>query len=155
MILFAICFALLNLWDFFTARSEQYEKMKLQLPKGFKRLNHSMMKWADRFSAQKTGMLIMALIGAAVATGEFLCTGQIYLSSVVIMVQKGVNGILPVVLLVIYSIAFVVPLFVLMLIVYFGKKIFGVSEIVLEKIPVIKLISAVLFVAMAIYLVLT
>ena len=153
MIVFAIVFAVLNIIDFFKARAEKYGEMNLQLPSKVKSWNHTLLKWGNKFTTEKYGPFVMFIIGMIVATGEFLCTGQIYLSSVVIMVQKGTQGNLPLGLLAIYSVAFVLPLLILMLIVYFGKKIFGMSEAVLEKIPWIKLISAVLFVAMAVYLV--
>lgn len=153
MIVFAVCFALLNLVDFFKARAEKYGEMNLQLPKKVKKMNYAMLKWGNRFSAAKWGAAILFGIGMIVSTGEFLCTGQIYLSSIVIMVQKGADGMIPTLLLAVYSIAFVLPLVILMIVVYFGKKIFGMSEAVLEKIPWIKLISAVLFVAMAVYLI--
>ncbi len=153
MIVFAVCFALLNLFDFYKARAERYGEMNLQLPEKVKKMNHAMLRWGNKFSAAKLGAFILFGIGMAVATGEFLCTGQIYLSSVVIMVQKGSGGMIPTLLLAVYSAAFVVPLFIIMLIIYFGKKVFGMSEAVLEKIPLIKLISAVLFVAMAVYLI--
>lgn len=153
MIVFAVCFAVLNILDFFKARAERYGDMNLQLPKKVKKMNQSLLKWGNKFSAAKVGAFIMFGIGMAVATGEFLCTGQIYLSSIVIMVQKGTGGMLPALLLAVYSVAFVTPLFIIMLIIYFGKKVFGVSEAVLEKIPLIKLVSAILFVAMAVYLI--
>ncbi len=152
MIAFAVIFAVLNIMDFFKARKEDYGGMTLQLPGRFKKFNHTMMKWGNHFVAARYGVLIMFGIGMVVAMGEFLCTGQIYLSSIVIMVQRG-SGILPRVLLAVYSIAFVVPLIILMIVVYVGKKVFGASEFVMEKIPWIKLISAMLFVAMAVYVV--
>lgn len=155
MILFAVCFAILNLVDFFKARAEKYGEMNLQLPKKVKKMNYAMLKWGNQFSTAKWGAAILFGIGLIVATGEFLCTGQIYLSSIVIMVQKGTDGMIPTMLLAIYSISFVLPLFILMLLVYFGKKVFGMSEAVLDKIPWIKLISAILFVGMALYLILT
>ena len=153
MIVFAVCFALLNLLDFFKARAEKYGDMNLQLPKKVKKMNYAMLKWGNQFSAAKWGAVILFGIGMIVSTGEFLCTGQIYLSSIVIMVQKGTDGMIPTLLLAVYSISFVLPLLILMIVVYFGKKVFGMSEAVLEKIPWIKLISAVLFVGMALYLI--
>lgn len=153
MIVFAVCFAALNLFDFYKARAERYGEMNLQLPEKVKKMNHAMIRWGNKFSAARLGTVIIFGIGMAVATGEFLCTGQIYLSSIVIMVQKGTGGMVPTLLLAVYSAAFVIPLLVLMLIIYFGKKVFGMSEAVLEKIPIIKLVSAVLFVAMAVYLI--
>lgn len=153
MIVFAVCFAALNLFDFYKARAERYGEMNLQLPEKVKKMNHAMIRWGNKFSAARLGTVIIFGIGMAVATGEFLCTGQIYLSSIVIMVQKGTGGMVPTLLLAVYSTAFVIPLLVLMLIIYFGKKVFGMSEAVLEKIPIIKLVSAVLFVAMAVYLI--
>ena len=155
MILFAVCFAILNLVDFFKARAEKYGEMNLQLPKKVKKMNYAMLKWGNQFSTAKWGAVLLFGIGMIVATGEFLCTGQIYLSSIVIMVQKGADGMIPTMLLAIYSVSFVLPLFILMMLVYFGKKVFGMSEAVLDKIPWIKLISAVLFVGMALYLILT
>lgn len=155
LIIFVVAFAVLNIVDFFQARSEKYEKMKLQLPGGLKKLNHRVLKWGNRFTATKWAVFIMIVIGMVVATGEFLCTGQIYLSSIVMLVQKGTGGLFPMLLLAIYSVAFVLPLLILMIVIFFGKKVFGMSEFVLEKIPLIKLISALLFIAMAVYMILT
>jgi len=152
IVAFCIIFALLNLWDFFKARKEEFGSMKLQLPKGLKKKNQDLIK---KGSDSKAGAILMFFIGMAVATGEFLCTGQIYLSSVVIMVQKGSAGVFPVALLAIYSLAFVLPLIVLMIVLYFSKKAFEASEFILDKIAWIKLISAILFVGMAVYMILT
>lgn len=153
MIAFTLCFALLNLLDFFSAKAEHYEKMHLQLPKKLKQWNQKLMRWGEKFASSKWCIVVMAGIGMAVSTGEFLCTGQIYLSSIVVLVQKNTAGYLPLLLLFVYSLAFVIPLLILMLVLFFGKKAFGVSEAVLEKIPVIKLISAVLFILIAIYMI--
>lgn len=151
MVVFAILFAILNLFDFFNAKNEKYGNMKLQLPSPLKKLNHNMLRWANRFTTAKVGAVIMFLIGMVVATGEFLCTGQIYLSNVVILVQEGSTGLYPFLLLALYSVAFIIPLVILMIALYFGKKSAMANEFVLEKIPLIKLISAILFVGMAIY----
>lgn len=48
-----------------------------------------------------------------------------------------------------------IPLIVLMLVLYISKKYFEASEFILDKIPLIKLISSLLFVAMAVYLILS
>ncbi len=155
MIAFTICFALLNLVDFFFARAERYEKMHLQLPKKLKQWNQKLMRWGEKFVLSKWCIVVMVGIGMAVATGEFLCTGQIYLSSIVVLVQKNTAGYLPTLLLFLYSVAFVIPLFIIMLIMSFGKKAFGISEAVLEKIPWIKLISSILFIIIAVYMIFT
>ena len=155
MIVFALLFAALNLWDFFTAKKENFGSMKLQLPKALRKKNEGLLKWAAGYRTARLSGLLLFFIGMIVATGEFLCTGQIYLSSVVILVQKGSAGLFPVLLLLLYSIAFVIPLIVLMLVLYISKKYFEASEFILDKIPLIKLISSLLFVAMAVYLILS
>lgn len=155
MIVFALLFAALNLWDFFTAKKENFGGMKLQLPKALRKKNEGLLKWAAGHRTARLSGLLLFFIGMIVATGEFLCTGQIYLSSVVILVQKGSAGLFPVLLLLLYSIAFVIPLIVLMLVLYISKKYFEASEFILDKIPLIKLISSLLFVAMAVYLILS
>ena len=153
MIIFAIIFALLNIGDFVQARKENYGAMKVQLPKALKHWNQELLRKSEKYFTARLGAIIMFAIGMIVAMGEFLCTGQIYLASIVVMIQKGSADVIPRFQLAFYSLGFILPLLIVMFAIYFGKKVFGVSEWILEKISWIKLITAILFVGMAVYMI--
>lgn len=53
--------------------------MKLQLPKALRKKNEGLLKWAAGHRTARLSGLLLFFIGMIVATGEFLCTGQIYL----------------------------------------------------------------------------
>jgi cytochrome b561 len=59
----------------------------------------------------------------------------------------------PMLYLLLYSFAFIIPLLIVIALIYFGKKVFGLSESLLEKLPIIKGISALLFIIFGVYVI--
>lgn len=71
----------MNFLDFLSVRKSEYGKVRMQLPKKLRHLNHQMLKKASHMEGAFLGILILGL-GIAVSLGEFFCTGQIYMASI-------------------------------------------------------------------------
>lgn len=153
MLIFIVAFATLNLFDYVMAKREKYSRMVLQLPSGLKQFNHQVMRRIAQYSGSKYLIVIMILLGMLLAFGEFMCTGQIYLTSIIVLIQGNQIEWVAILYLIIYSFAFILPLLIITLLIYFGKKVFTLSEDLLEKLPLIKVISSVLFIILGIYIV--
>jgi cytochrome c biogenesis protein CcdA len=94
------------------------------------------------------GILTLAsfTLGIVVSVGEFLCTGQIYLATIIMMIRNNpVFDLKTMEYFVLYGIALVTPLLVLCIILYKGREMFQVSEKMRENMPWIKLANALLF----------
>lgn len=153
LLIFVVAFALLNLRDSMEAKKENYDKMVLQLPSKLKRIYHNLMRKTSSYIDSKYLIIVMLLLGMVLAFGEFLCTGQIYLTSILVLVQSDNASLISVVYLLVYSFAFIVPLLAITIFVYFGKKTFDLSEVLLEKLPFIKIASSILFILFGMYIV--
>lgn len=153
LLIIIIAFAVLNIYDFIMAKREKYQKMILQLPSWLKGFNQRIMKKSTKYSESPFVLLLIVLIGMILAMGEFLCTGQIYLTSIIVLIQDSSLEWLSVFYLILYSLAFVLPLIILTMLVYYGKKVFGLSEKLLNKLPLIKIISSILYIIFGIYVV--
>ncbi len=153
MLIFIVAFTALNLFDYVMAKKEKYNKMVLQLPPGLKQFNHQVMRRIAKYTASKYLIIIMVLLGMLLAFGEFMCTGQIYLTSIIVLIQGNQIEWIAILYLIIYSFAFILPLLIITLLLYFGKKVFTLSESLLEKLPLIKIISSVLFIIFGLYIV--
>lgn len=153
-ILLLLCLALLNLKDYFKARNEDYGKIIMQLPKNLRRFNHNFMKNSvEKFNDYRILILISLGVGAILALGEFLCTGQIYLSTIVTIIQRNpVLNLNAFLYLVLYSIAYIIPLIILTIVISKGKAVFEVSETIRIHLGKIKLINAITFIVIAIIL---
>lgn len=153
LIIFIIAFAVLNLNDYVMAKKEKYNRMILQLPSHLKHFNHNIMRRLAKYSTSKYFIVIMVLLGMLLAFGEFMCTGQIYLTSIIVLIQGSRIEWIAVLYLIIYSFAFIIPLLIMTLLVYYGKKVFNLSETLLVKLPIIKVVSSVLFLLFGLYIV--
>jgi cytochrome c biogenesis protein CcdA len=138
---------LLNLNDLLAAKSEKYNKIKLQLPQALRKRNHS---WIKKLISSKKGVLPIAcglLLGLILSAGEFLCTGQIYLAVIVQVVHSGAELSGKALLyLLLYCIAFIIPLLVMIVLVIKGRKIFSLSDKFRQNMVWIKLCNMILFI---------
>jgi cytochrome c biogenesis protein CcdA len=153
MLIFVIAFAVLNLVDYVMAKKERYDKMILQLPSELKKQNHNIMRRIAKHSSSKYLIVIMILLGMLLALGEFMCTGQIYLTSILVLIQGSRIEWIAVLYLIIYSFAFILPLLIMTVLIYYGKKVFTLSEGLLTKLPMIKVVSSILFILFGLYIV--
>jgi cytochrome c biogenesis protein CcdA/glutaredoxin len=149
-VLFAVA-AVLNLMDFYNVRKQEYGKIRMQLPKKLRHFNHSLLKHAEHMEGVFLSLLVFGL-GVAISVGEFFCSGQIYMASLIYLTRNGKEQLLPLIeTLMVYVTAMSIPAAVILIVIYKTKKTERVSEFMLEHMSAIKLLNAVLFLAYAIY----
>ncbi|MBM7582731.1 cytochrome c biogenesis protein CcdA/glutaredoxin [Caldicoprobacter guelmensis] len=142
---------LINIQDYFAAKHEKYDRIRLQLPAWLRRYNHEWIK--NLFSRQNSRWLFVLSfgLGAMISVGEFLCTGQIYLATIVYFLRSSFTFNLQALLyFILYDLAFIIPLLLVTYVIYKGKEVFDVSDAIRRRMPFIKLINAILFLAFGI-----
>ena len=86
------------------------------------------------------------ILGILISIGEFLCTGQIYLLTIVYIMrnspQLDATAILS---FIVYGLALIIPMLLLLYTIHKGKEVFIVSELVRKNFQYIKLLNAFIF----------
>jgi len=139
----------LNVLDFFNARSEKYGKIRVQLPRKLRSFNNELIKKAVN-SGARFMIPIIFLLGVVISAGEFLCTGQIYLATILYVLRSG--DVSAVTAFLTYVTAMVIPMIILLFVCARGRRILEMSEFARKNLPIIKLANAALFLAFAIYM---
>lgn len=147
--------AIFNFMDFWSARHKEYGKIRMQLPKGLRRFNHNLIKKMNRVS--KHGVPFLALgLGVIISLGEFFCTGQIYMASILYMLRSEVQETGRILMMfAVYVGAMMIPTIVVLLIIHKTRSANRVSEFMLHHMDVIKLFNGILFLAFFSYLLLS
>ena len=147
---------LFNMYDFFMTRSEQYGKVKNQLPKWIIRYNKKLIKAftgiindEDNEKGLLYVLLLTFVLGIALSVTELICTGQIYLG--IIYGIHYLDSFYAYVALFFYNLMFVFPLIVIAIIAIKGKGVMTTSNWIREHLHIIKLLSALFFLGIAIY----
>lgn len=151
LLIFCLGAALGNLWDFVQVKKGNFGKVRMQLPGALRRWNEKMMQAAVRPGTGK--LLFLAVFGGSVviALGEFFCTGQIYLASILQWVQSAPGEGVPFFVFCLYIAAMCIPALLIIILVAGGKSVFSLSEKSLRRMPAVKLLYAVLFLAFALF----
>ncbi|WP_036942014.1 cytochrome c biogenesis protein CcdA [Pseudobacteroides cellulosolvens] len=137
---------IMSIQDFFAAKRERYDRVFLQLPEVLRRFNHRMIKKASGFTKLNIILCISFFLGMITSLGEFLCTGQIYLATIITIFQTDSQlSNQALVYLILFNLGLILPLIILTLIVYKGREIFEVSEAIRERLHIIKITNALIF----------
>lgn len=136
--------ALMNLIDYLQIRKQQYGKIKLQLPLKVRQFNHKLIKKVGKTFDSKYVLINVFIISVIISISEFLCTGQIYLATLLYLSKASQQaGIEIKGYLLAYILAMVIPMGVIIILITKGQKIIAVSETIRKYMPIIKLINAV------------
>lgn len=140
-----------NLLDYLAAKEQKYHKIRLQLPVKLRQFNHRMIEKFIKQTHSKYAVVGVFVLGIVISAGEFLCTGQIYLATIIYLLKRtaGYSGITLIALL-LYVGAMVLPLCLLIILAYKGHRILVLSEFVRKHMTKIKMINAILFIVFAI-----
>ncbi len=117
----------------------------VQLPRKLRSFNHEII---GKLKSTPSLMLLpeLGILGFVVSVGEFFCTGQLYVASIVTLVGKNDYDLLVILMmLIIYILAMCLPLLIMVLIVWKTKKLLAVSRFALNKVPTVKFIYAVVY----------
>jgi len=90
------------------------------------------------------GTIVIASLvtGFLVSLLELACTGQVYLPAIVFISKGGVKGTA---LLVLYNLAFILPLTVIFILAYFGLSSDRLTQFFRKRVAIVKFLLAGLF----------
>lgn len=142
---YAAVLIVLNLWDAYAAKREEYGHIRNQLPARIRRFTHKRIEGIA--SSSKALIPAILLLGILVAASEFLCAGQVYLATLLTSLQSGVDSLRMFLLLITYCLAFLVPSALISILVIRGKAVLQLSDWVRRRMTVIKLVTALFFIA--------
>jgi len=145
----ALIFFYLSVKDYFKASEGKAGEMTLQLPKNIKKIIHKIIRKQVRMryfaaAAFTTGFLVSLF--------EFLCTGQVYLPTIIYIMGIPELKSKAVFYLIIYNLLFILPLIIIFLAAYFGTTSKKISEIFAKNVSTIKILTAILFLVLAVFM---
>lgn len=147
-IIAALCLSLavLSLRDYLKARRGDVTEMTLRLPMNLRR-------WINRIireSAQVRAFVLIAfLTGIVISLIELVCTGQVYLPTIVYVMGDPNLRAQAIFYLVLYNVAFILPLVVVFVLAFFGTTSEQLGQFVNKRSAAVKLMTAVVFLVLA------
>lgn len=136
-----------SLYDFWIfRRTRDPEKMKLQLPALVKHQIHKIIRTDLGRKKAFFSLIVATLIcGFLVSFLELICTGQLYLPTIVYILKVETLRLKALLYLVLYNIMFVVPLLIILLLAAGGVTSQGFAKLAGKNLAGIKLITAFIF----------
>lgn len=146
LIIAAFLLAAVNFIDFLNAKKEHYDKIRLKLPKRVRTVDNTIMKNLINRNSKHLWIMVF-ILGFLISAGEFLCTGQVYLATILTMVHLGsTEASVSYLMLLIYILMMVLPSLCVVVFVYRGKKLFFISDYVVRHTDLIKFVNMLLFI---------
>lgn len=140
--------AALYLTDAVKIFRQDYGHIRTQLPVGLRKANHRLIRNISGMSGVMQPLLILGL-GAAIALGEFFCTGQIYMASITYLLKDGEAAVwLP---FLVYVTAMSLPALAMVLLIQKTRNTERISDFMFRHLGAIKVCNAVLFLCFAVY----
>jgi cytochrome c biogenesis protein CcdA len=143
---FAAVIAILSVRDAWRARHGDLGDMTLQLPERNKGIIHRLIRDQARTGFVATSAFLVAF---PVSLFEFMCTGQTYLPTIVLIVSQDALRARAALLLVVYNLLFILPLVLITGIAYLGVTSEHLVAWLKKNATPVKAATAVLFVALA------
>jgi cytochrome c biogenesis protein CcdA len=143
---FAAVIAVLSIRDAWRARHGDLGDMTLQLPERNKGIIHKLIRGQARTGFVATSAFLVAF---PVSLFEFMCTGQTYLPTIVLIFSQDALRARAVLLLVVYNLLFILPLVLITGIAYLGVTSEHLVAWLKKNATPVKAATAVLFVALA------
>ncbi|MFZ2454877.1 MAG: cytochrome c biogenesis protein CcdA [Candidatus Altiarchaeia archaeon] len=147
--LVALIFAGYSFLDYRKAKAGNAKDMTLQLPKRIKALTHTMIRKFARFR-----YLVFAafFLGFIISLFEFLCTGQVYLPTIIYIMGVPELKDQATMYLLLYNLLFIAPLVAIFLATYYGTTSTQLQKVFSKNVSAIKLLTAVFFTVLGLYL---
>ncbi|MDR1175068.1 MAG: hypothetical protein LBK83_06320 [Treponema sp.] len=145
VIVLSLSLCLLNMLDFINARRENYGAIRVQLPRALRRFNHSIIQKTVEGDPRYL-MAAIFVLGVLVSAGEFLCTGQIYLATILYLLRTDTGSFaLAFLAFLCYTIAAALPPALLVILCHKGKQAMALSDFVRNRMPLIKIANTLFF----------
>jgi uncharacterized membrane protein len=138
----AIVFGILSLYDYIQFKKNKTKDIILQLPPRIKKLVHAVIR-----ASHKTYNLAFAALvtGFAVSVLESICTGQVYLPTILFVLKTpGMQGKAFGYLL-LYNILFIIPLIIVFALAFFGIESDRFGKFMQKHLGTMKILTALLF----------
>ena len=146
----AIFFGLQSFRDFSAMRRGEYQEVALKLPE---RLKGAIRRTLKKGSTAFLLPLGAAAAGMVVSLLEFMCTGQVYLPTLIYMRTIAALQSKAFILLVLYNLAFIMPLIVVFLITLIGISSFRLVKFGNRFYPIAKLALGFIFLILGVFLI--
>ena len=143
LLLFA-ALSFIDAWHY--QRSADAEAVKLQLPRRIKLLIHRIMRRNLTYARLVPGAL---LTGVLVTLLEAVCTGQVYLPTLVLMTREAGSPSIWMAYLLLYNLMFIVPLILLFGGFYWGLSVSSLLKLSKRNVIISKVLLGIFFVLLA------
>ncbi len=143
----ALILGIYSLIDFYKIKKGKGEETTLKLPKSIKKLTNRIIRKHVK-SRRLAGLAFIT--GAVISALEFMCTGQVYLPTIVYILGEPGFQAKAFFYLVLYNSMFILPLVGVFLAVYHGVTSEKLESIFMKRVGLIKIMTAVLFFGLAI-----
>lgn len=152
-------FLLLSIYDFVVyQRTKKSEKMLLQLPTNYKVYIHKVMRFflKDKHSSMWLLLLAAFIVGFVVSGVEAVCTGQVYLPTIVVILKE-VNQHFwrATEFLLLYNLMFILPLVLVFVLTLCGKESATFNDWLKKHLGLTKFILCCVFLGLLILLLAT
>lgn len=152
-------FLLLSIYDFVVyQRTKKSEKMLLQLPTNYKVYIHKVMRFflKDKHSSMWRLLLAAFIVGFVVSGVEAVCTGQVYLPTIVVILKE-VNQHFwrATEFLLLYNLMFILPLVLVFVLTLCGKESATFNDWLKKHLVLTKFILCCVFLGLLILLLAT
>ncbi|MFC1708607.1 hypothetical protein ACFL2J_00910 [Candidatus Omnitrophota bacterium] len=156
-----LCFlmAYFNLRDFFVyRRTRNTDSLKVKLPKPIRsRINAIISKYYRRDpnsqSKGKVSLIVSTfIVGILVSLLEAVCTGQVYLPTIVFILKEPALRVKAIFFLLLYNAMFVIPLLVILLLVVLGTSSKKMEEFFRKRVALVKILMFLLFLGLGAFL---
>jgi cytochrome c biogenesis protein CcdA len=145
-IVFALVLGILSLYDYIQLKRDRSSEMKLQLPEFLKKRIHQTI----REESKSTRYLLAAITaGFIISLLEFTCTGQVYLPTILFVMNIPSLRTSALSYLILYNLMFITPLLIIFGVVYWGVTSEQLAFFLKKRASSIKLITSLLFFALA------
>ena len=138
----ALVLGIYSLYDYILLKRGRPSEMKLQLPDVLKKRIHKII----RQGSQSTRFLLAAIVaGFIISVLEFTCTGQVYLPTILFVINTPSLRASAVSYLLLYNFMFIVPLLIIFGIVYWGVTSEQLAAFLQRRATTIKLLTSLFF----------
>jgi len=145
-IVMLVLFAL-SVYDVFVLLFKKKNDLLLQLPKSYKLKIHEYI----RISVKHKHLVVFSFfLGMAISSIELACTGQIYFPTIMYLIKEKAYFYNALFYLCLYNFAFIIPLILVFLLVYYGLSIGQIEKLFKQHLWINKLLLAVVFLSLAI-----
>jgi cytochrome c biogenesis protein CcdA/thiol-disulfide isomerase/thioredoxin len=145
--------AAISLADYVKVRQGRAEEMTLQLPKFLKKQVHRMIRQTSKWQTTVLYALAALGIGAVVAALEVVCTGQVYLPTILFVAQMPELRANALFYLTLYNLMFVLPLVIVFLLAFYGTTTRQLGDFLDRHMGAVKLTTAIFFLVLGGWLV--